>query len=145
MKKLNQDSFFNTKNTGIFFKRFNDSWENVYSFGKNSNSQWLGGFKSETIFEKKIVKIVHIFLSSEIWFSSSLRIVFSPFDAFFVKRGTTFCQKFLLLVIFFVLRLSKYYFLVFRNSFSQKVCTKVFFSDTCMFIEDVKDWPLKQT
>ena len=25
------------------------------------------------------------------------------------------------------------------------VCTKVFFSDRCMFIEDAKDWLLKQT
>ena len=80
----------------------------------------IGIFKSETTFEKKLLKIVHIFLLSEICFSASLRIIFSPFDAFFVKRGTTVRQKVVLSVIFFVSRLSKYDFLVFLNSFLQE-------------------------
>ena len=39
-------------------------------------------FKSETTFEK-FLKIVPIFLLSEICFSASLRIIFSPFEAIF--------------------------------------------------------------
>ena len=52
------------------------------------------------------------FLSPEICFSASLRIIFSPLDVLFLKRGTTVFQKTLLSVIFLVLRPSKYDFKV---------------------------------
>ena len=71
------------------------------------------------------------FSSSEICFSASIGIIFSLFDAFFVKRETTVYQKVLLSVIFFfffVLRPSKYGFLVFLNSFLHKFHKILYFS-----------------
>ena len=81
MKKLNQDSYFNIKNAGVFFKQFMIvERECVLLWEKWL--QWLVIFKSETTFEMKSLKVVHIFLSSGICFSASLRIIFSCFDAF---------------------------------------------------------------
>ena len=54
-----------------------------------------GIFKSKTKFGKELLKIVHIFLPSEICFSCSLSIIFSPLYALFVKRGTPVFQKIL--------------------------------------------------
>ena len=38
------------------------------------------------MFEKKILNILHIFLSSEISFFALLRIIFSSFDVYFCKE-----------------------------------------------------------
>ena len=67
------------------------------SFG-GKELQLLSSFKSET-FERKLLKIVNIFLSTEI---VSLRIIFFSFYALFVKKGATVWQKVQLSVIFFV-------------------------------------------
>ena len=121
MKKLNQDSSFNIKNTGVFFKCFNDSWERICFLGKIITVvTHLPIFKSETTFEKKLLKIVHIFLSSEICFSAALRINFSPCDIFFYEKKNNSLPEGSIICDFFVLRLSKYNFLVFLKSFLQK-------------------------
>ena len=86
MKNLNQDSNFQIK---ILMCFSNDARECVFFWEKLL--QWSGIVKSQKSFEKKLLKIVHIFLSSEICFSASLRIMFSPLDAFSEKRGTTVC------------------------------------------------------
>ena len=130
MKKLNQISFFNIKYTGVFFKRFNASWERMYVF------LWkiitvVRYFLVWDNFEKKLLKSLQIFLSSEIHFSASLRIICPSFDAFFVKRGTTVRRKFLLSVNSFVLRLSKYNFLVFLYNFLQ-VSLNFIISPVCL-------------
>ena len=63
-EKMNQDSFFNIKNTRLFFKRFSDSWERMCFFFEKW-LQWLGVFKFETTFEKTFFKILLIFWSSK--------------------------------------------------------------------------------
>ena len=61
--------FLYVKNTRVFFKYSNNSWENVcVSLGKTMSV--LGIFKSETTFEKKLLKTLQVFLSSEICFSA---------------------------------------------------------------------------
>ena len=83
------------------------------------------------MFEKKLLKILQIFLSSEICFSASVRIVFSPLDALFVKRETTVFQNVLLSVIFFVLRLSKYDF--WFSSIVSYISFAEFYNFPCLF------------
>ena len=56
------------KNTGVFFKHFNDSLERICAF---------------------LLKILRTCLSSGMYFSTSSRIIFSQFDAFSVKGGAT--------------------------------------------------------
>ena len=56
-------------------------------------------FKSET-FEKKLLKIVHIFCHQKLFFCFNKKNIFTLWRHFFVKRGTIVCQKVLLSVIF---------------------------------------------
>ena len=93
--------FFNIKNTGVFSKRFNNSWERFCIFWEKK-FQWLGIFTFEKTFNKNLILCTYFF-PSEICFSVSLRIIFSTVDAFFVKRGATVYQKLPLFIMLFEL------------------------------------------
>ena len=90
---------------------------------------WIFGIcRSETIFAKKVLKILHNSYSSEIVLPSSFRKILLLFEFLFEKVGTTVIQNVLLSVTFLVSRLLKYSFLVVLKSFLQKLrCILYFF------------------
>ena len=111
MKKLNQDSSFNIiKYTGGCFSNLSMIVEREYMlFGKNNYSGYPF-VKSETTFEKKLLKIVHIFLSLEICFSAALRINFLPFDIFFYERKNNSLPEGSIICDFFCIKAVKVQF-----------------------------------
>ena len=112
-----------TKKTMFFINaRIIKTWSLMkwmrYRYNENFTS-YLGISRFSTILEKKLLRQFATSVLPEITFLFSIKLFFSLDFVFSNRKGFIVCQNFLLSVIFFTLKLAKYFF-SFRNKEMQK-------------------------